>query len=352
MTGSAGPASLACMVLLLLLTGCAPRNLLEVLAKGIEQVDAPGGAVAVWVGGAFHDAAALGVADLSTGEPVEVDTRFRLGSLTKPFTAMAILRLVDRGELDLEDPIAAFREGVPEGDRITLRHLLTHTSGLPDVLDIEGWWEMADQVWDTDELLDEVFALPLLAEPGEAWNYSNAGYMLLGEVLEARTGLSWDAAIAREVLEPMGLEATSTSLEGIARGYERDEEGVLQDLTEHHHAENITAAGALVSTVRDIACFGDGLMHGLLISDALLEEATTRVVLADGSDWRYGYGLGIDPVDGGWNIGHQGLSPGYVGSWSYRTTRDATIAVLANGTGDGARVIEKLAWEWLDAHGP
>lgn len=334
-------------MLLLSLAGCRPADLQALLEREARRHDAPAATMTVVEAGELIFAGATGHWSLDSERPVDVRTRFRLGSLTKPFTAALILQLDEEGLLSVDDPISTWVDGVPSGEGIRLSHLLSHTSGLSDYTDIDGYWEDAQRPWSVEELLQLSYADGILFTPGASWQYSNAGYLLLGRAAEAATGQSWEQLIGARLIEPLGLKQTSVGGEDRARGYATDElSGVLQDCSNHPHSDNSWAAGAVVSSSEDVAWFADQLLSGAIVDERRVRWMTERVQLG-GGPYRYGMGVGIDPWEGGFNIGHQGKSPGYASSWSHRPEVDLTIAVTMSTSDAGGRRIENAAWAWL-----
>ena len=334
---------------LLALTGCRADDLQALLERRARALDAPAASLTVIASGEVIFEGATGTLTLDGGTLATVDTRYRLGSLTKPYTAALVMLLDQDGVWSVDDPIGAWVDGVPNGGVITLRHLLGHTSGLSDYADLDAYWAEADRPWSVDELLALTYADGVTSAPGAVWRYSNAGYLLLGRATERATGQAWEDLVYERLIVPLDLTRTTVGGGDRARGYETDEvTGVLRDCTDHPHSDNSWAAGAIVSTATDVARFGDALLAGGLLDDTHRAWMTERVH-ADGGAVRYGLGVGIDPWDDGWSIGHQGKSPGYASSWSRRPEVDLTIAVTLSTSDVGGRKIEDDAWRWLGA---
>lgn len=328
--------------------GCGPGSLQDVLDRRAQQLGAPGATMAVIVDGRTVFAGSTGKADLAQDEPMVVDERVRLGSLTKPFTAAVVLQLADEGAWTLDDPIDTWVEGVPNGGSIAIHHLLSHTSGLADYADLDRYWAQADQPWTRQELLELTYEESPVSSPGSNWHYSNSGYIVLALAAEQATGESWEALVTERIVNALGLEHTEVIPSGNrARGYATNEEtGVFEDQTDHAHSDNSWAAGTLVSTAPDVALFAHALMTGGLVAEETVVAMSRRVELP-GGEYRYGLGVGIDAYELGWSIGHQGKAVGYASSWSHRPELDTTIAVMMNTSDAGARKIEKEAWKFL-----
>ncbi len=320
----------------------------------IEDVVATGvpGAVAVALGpdGRVVEAAG-GFADLGTGEPMTVDHRFRIGSVTKIFVATLVLQLVAEGVLDLDDDAAPFAEG------ITIRQLLNHTSGLPDFVDdvvafFEPYrrnpahrWELAPR----DELA-LVLEKPRLFPPGESWAYHGSNYIVLRLVVEQATGLTLREALRQRVLAPLALERTDLVDEPLrgdcARGYLPADNPILPggpgpvDVTEIDVPFH-RAGGGVVSTAREIARLLRALLGGELLPARLREQMLDAVE----SDWeetdRYGLGIGEitalmgrqrSPCGAAW--GHIGFSVGYTAFALSSEDGERQVVICANGSAE------------------
>ncbi|MFW6693991.1 serine hydrolase domain-containing protein [Streptomyces sp. MAR4 CNX-425] len=292
-----------------------------------------------------------GVAEAGTPRKVPAHGRFRAGSVMKTFLATTVLQLVDDGTLRLDDPVDTWLPGaVPDGRRITLRHLLGHTSGLydykrtltvlpPDPAFLDERW----RTWTPAELVRRAVAHPPTSTPpGSAYAYSNTGYVLLGQIVEAATGHSYADEIERRIIRPLRLHGTS--LPGTdprirgphPHGYvpiERDGGGTrLVDVTEMNPSM-FGAGGELISTARDLDRFFAALLGGRLLPDRLLTEMRT----ASSADGRYGLGLAWKETACGKTVyGNDGDALAYQ-TWSYTTadlSRRVTLAVTPDHRAD------------------
>jgi CubicO group peptidase (beta-lactamase class C family) len=265
------------------------------------------------------------------------DTQYRIGSITKTFTAVLVLRLRDEGRLSLDDPLDRHVPGTGFGDR-TLRDLLAHRAGL--AAEPPGsWWERSPgRAW--DELGLDATAATVLEAPGR-FHYSNSGYAALGRVVASLRGSSWYDALRREVLDPLGLVRTTYDpaapyAPGLAVHPYADVTmpEAVQDLGD------MAAAGQLWSTVADLgrlAAFLAGDTGDVLSAAALAEMRETQVV-ADGPGWEAGYGLGLQvfKVGGRTLVGHGGSVPGYLAMLFVDPERASATVELANATSSAA----------------
>ncbi|MEM1166492.1 MAG: serine hydrolase domain-containing protein [Planctomycetota bacterium] len=310
-----------------------------------EHLRLPGAAVAVYEGGTPLVDRAFGVASLETGEPLTREHRFRVASMAKPVVATVVLQLVDDGLLTLDDAISVHLPGVPDGDRITVRMLAQHTSGLRNYIGLpgvkEGFASEPTRSWTEAELLDIAYdAGPHFEPPGDGWMYSNTNYILLGQLIERLEGEPLNNVIQRRICQPLGLTATFYSADAAmpapyATGYQMgdaDGPNFWVGVGDVHHDVTKTSpsmwhgAGAMVSTLDDVQILMNAIATGALVSESSFKEQTT---------WRdsgypvdYSYGLGLINYFGA--IGHNGNVPGYQVTAMRDPERDLSIVVLTN----------------------
>lgn len=267
----------------------------------------PGG---TWIG-------TSGVAELGTDRPVDPDGWFRVGSITKTFTAVVVLQLVGEGVLKLDDPVTEWLPDLPAS--ISLRQLLNHTSGLynytDDLPEPEGIVRDRYVHRDPRDSLRVGLEKPRLFEPGASWSYSNTNYVALGLLIEALTGNAYGDEVARRILRPLGLERTMVPGDDVelpephAHPY-LPVDGKPVDLVRFNPSQ-AWAAGDVVSTAADLDRFYAAVLGGELLADAE-QKAMQTVVTTDES---YGYGLGIERrrlPDGQVLWGHTGGIFGYL----------------------------------------
>jgi D-alanyl-D-alanine carboxypeptidase len=266
----------------------------QVFSK-MYPADEPGAAVLVQRDGRVVLRKGYGIADLELGVPIQPDMVFELGSVTKQFTAAAVLKLAEQGKLRLEDEVTKHLPDYPtHGARITIEHLLTHTSGIPSYTGLPEWQPLVRK----DLTLPELIALfkdkPLEFAPGEKWSYNNSAYVLLGAVIEKVSGRSYEDFVEQEVFAPLGMTRSRYGhqeelVPGRVEGYHPQGDGgyvpaPYLSMTQPY------AAGSLMSTVDDLARWDEGLAPGKLLSAASLERMFTAVRLNSGFSTRYGGG--------------------------------------------------------------
>ncbi|MCB9565903.1 MAG: beta-lactamase family protein [Myxococcales bacterium] len=277
-------------------------------------------------------------------DPHRADQRFRLGTLSQQITASAVLLLVERGLLGLDDPIRKHLPGYPEvGDRITIRHLLSHTSGIPSFTDdplFDGW---RGQPHTTSELLDRFKELPLEFQPGADFDPSNSGYAVLGAVIEAVSGVSHGEYIRREIFEPLGMTRSSVGEPSggamVIPGYLFDEDEALNaaksarvDLTA------FGAAGDVVTTADDLTRWASALFGG-----ELLRPETVELMLTPVTEDGYALGWILGDANGQRIAEHPGGSEGVNAAIRYyRSDHALVVAVANNDVIDCREMVEKV----------
>jgi N-acyl-D-aspartate/D-glutamate deacylase/CubicO group peptidase (beta-lactamase class C family) len=276
---------------------------IDALFAPLATGDSPGAAVIVIRNDEVLHAAGYGYADLQSREPITPQTSFRLASVSKQFTAMAIMILADRGELDYDDPLVKYLPELgPFGEKITLRHLLTHTSGLPDYYDVLEE-ETVEGMPDTEQAMQFLAAWdePPLFAPGERYEYSNPGYEMLALVVERVSGQRFGRFLEDNIFLPLGMtetvvrDSTEPEIPNRALGYTRKEGSF--ELLDEHPLNHIIGSGGMYSTVEDLARWDQALYTATLVQRATLEQAWSPVRLTGGEEYPYGFG---------WRLGRYG----------------------------------------------
>lgn len=322
------------------LTPEVTRRLDEAVQRVMRQADVPGVTVGVWTPDQGQYVKSFGVADRSTGRKMSPDLYMRIGSETKTFTVTALLHLVDQGKAGLDDPIGRYVDGVPNGDRITLRRLAGMRSGLFNYSEDEDFYRALTsdpyRSFTPRQLLDYAFKHPVLFPPGEKFSYSNTNLILLGLVVEKVSGQSLADYMRAHILEPAGLNHTlfpagAEFPEPHAQGYtNQTADGEVQDAADWNPSWG-WAAGAMISTLDDLRIWARTVATGVLPDGTrLLSPATQEQRLATPSTAipGVGYGLGIFDVEG-W-IGHNGSLPGYESLTVHLPSAQTTLVVVLN----------------------
>ena len=306
------------------------------------------GAVIVARGDAVLFRGAYGFADREARTPLTPEHRFRIGSLSKQFTAALILRLHDQGVLSVDDPVCRWVQPCPEAWRsVTLHHLLSHQSGVPDLMDRPDWSALRWRDWSLPELAADSASLPLQFAQGEDAAYSNAAYNLLGLVVERASGKPYREGL-RAMLDPLGMKNTGWDDGSVplATGYAATAEGLGP--RRRSGGSVVYASGALYSTVDDMLRWSRALHGGRVVSDGLY----ARMVAADpnrryggvergGVPQTFGYGLFVGspglrgaPGFADTQIFHTGSWSGFRALASYQPEADVTVVVLSNNYED------------------
>ncbi|MEL5956700.1 serine hydrolase domain-containing protein [Streptomyces sp. CLV115] len=274
-----------------------------------------------------------GVADVKSQAPVDRDSRFRIGSMTKMFTATVMLQLVGEHSVRLDAPVERYLPGVVrghgnDGRRITVRQLLQHTSGLPDFLDHLKPQEVVSNPlvrYDPRDLVDLALKYPRVFEPGTDWDYSNTNYLLAGLIIERVTGNTYAEEVRERIIEPLHLHETyvphASSIPGPhPRGYARPgKDAPLLDITEVDPSVG-GAAGGMISSGTDLNRFLGALLRGDLLRPAELREMMKTRCTGSKGGRAYGLGLESRPLPGG------GLYWGHAGDFlGYETMAGATV---------------------------
>ncbi|WP_300015820.1 serine hydrolase domain-containing protein [Pseudonocardia sp.] len=291
---------------------------------------------------------AAGTADVALGIAASGRVPYRIGSITKTFTAAAVLGLVEDGTLALDDLLSTHLSGTPFGE-VPLRALLAHRGGVQREAPGDMWESMRGS--DAFALRRSLGRAELVDRPGVRWHYSNLGYALLGLVVEAVTGESCPALIDRRLIAPLGLTATGWKRpDGAASGYRVDPYADVVHREPDMDQGAVGVGGQLWSTAADLLVWGDALAGGAseVVSPAVVEAMHTLEVMVDRTGWTSGWGLGLILERRGDRVlaGHTGAMPGFLAALSFdRTTRSVAVA-LSNATRGAA--VGALAAELVD----
>jgi CubicO group peptidase (beta-lactamase class C family) len=288
------------------------------------------GAVLVAKGDSVLLRSAYGVADEQTGRLLNPETKFLIGSMTKPITAIAIHQLLNRSKLSLEDHISAYLPGYRKdvADSVTIYHLISQQSGIPDLVNLPGFQERAADPITVDEMIGYFEDLPLQFPPGDRYTYSSSNYVLLGAIIEEITGQSWEEYIKGNILDPVGMTNTGVFVdygtrEDFARGYQVTPNGAREEARVIHPSCGY-AAGGLASTVDDLyalnlALFGDSLLPQSLVDQMLTPQTPF-----------YAYGWLVDELGGHGLTAHGGATPGFVSMLQRWVDDSVCIIVISN----------------------
>jgi CubicO group peptidase (beta-lactamase class C family) len=294
---------------------------------------------------------AFGMANLELGVPARPEHIFRIGSVSKQFTAVAILQLAEAGLLSLNDDITRFIPDYPtKGKKITIEQLLNHTSGIKSYTDMDAWDAMVRRKdFLPSELVDFFKNEPLDFEPGTRWSYNNSGYVLLGYIIEKISGLSYADYVDQKFFKPLGMKNSFYGhvmpvIKNRVPGYSRAEGSNDFQNMEYLSMTQPYAAGSLLSTVEDLFIWTRAVNAGKVISPESLKKAYTACILPSGENTHYGYGWGIGNMAGSTVIEHTGGINGFLSVLMYLPEQEVCVAALTNCDCEPpANVAEQLA---------
>ena len=296
-------------------------------------------------------AAAVGLADVDEAREASSDDQYRIGSITKTFTATAIMILRDEGAVELDSPLSAYLDDVPHAP--TLRRLLSHASGLQREVPGDEYWETL-ALPGRDEMLSHLASAEQVLDPGAHWHYSNLAFVLLGEVVATVSGLPYERFVDERLLRRLGLRRTTwESEEPVARPYftEPYADGVRREADWPDSV--FRAAGELWSTTGDLLRWGSFLCDpdSEILRSETVDEMHRVQVMADHERWTVGWGLGIGLNRSGERVfgGHGGGMPGFVTRLAYSRKEKIVAAALANGYPDMDALAVSLAAKAADA---
>lgn len=280
-----------------------------------------------------------GLADVELSVPASAQTVYRIGSVAKQFAAALVMRLAEQGKIGVGDDVTKYLPGFPtQGHRVTIHHLLAHTSGIKSYTGLDT--THINTIWRQDLSSDQLIALfkdrAFDFAPGERYAYNNSAYYLLGVIVEKLSGVPYAKYLQESLLEPLGLTATSYCDESAivphrARGYRR-----LNGTMVNAKPISMTipgAAGAMCSSVLDLVRWTRQLVGGTAVSPGSFQRMSTEARLNGGAGTGYGYGLGLRPLEGRRAIAHSGGINGFSSNQTYLPEEDLTVIVLTNAEG-------------------
>jgi CubicO group peptidase (beta-lactamase class C family) len=306
----------------------------EVFGAVVGRGTLAGASVLVGQGDEVLLAKGYGFSDVENGVAATEHTVYRLGSLSKQFTAVAILQLVDQGVIDLDASIRRYLDNYPEvGEPITVRHLLNHTSGLVSYTAQSEYWKNMNEDLPKERVLDWFSARELAFPPGDHYSYSNSGYFVLGLIVEHASGKSFGDYVRQHILDPLKLTATYyddglVEIPNKAKGYERDG-GALVPARELN-TRLAFSVGAMASNVLDLFTFHRALRAGSLITPKSYSLMTTPAWLNDNTFTEYGMAFHVEKWGKTRVFRHGGLIFGFKTCNYYYPEEDLTIIILMN----------------------
>ena len=334
-----------------------PEKLDAIAAEAFAK-DGPGGSVIVVKDGKTLLRKAYGMADLELGVPAKPEMVFHIASMTKQFTAVAILQLVGQGKVKLDDPLSKYVPGFPGAEAITVEHLLTHTSGIMSYNDVRGYLATIRDDRTPMELVGGIRGEKPNFAPGERYLYSNSGYLFLGIIIEKVSGMKYADYMQANLFTPLGLKHTAVVdpdriTMGRAKGYEIGPDKVLRNAG-YISMTQPYAAGSIESNVDDLARWNQLLLEGKVIDKELLDRAWTPSRTKDGTPTGYGYGWKVGDEAGLRVVAHGGGITGFVSYGILVPERKLFVGMLHNALGSETDleytstrlVLEALGQSW------
>ncbi|MBT5709546.1 serine hydrolase, partial [Candidatus Poribacteria bacterium] len=315
-----------------------PAEIVDAIFTDIVKDDLPGAAVLVSRDGEVQFEKGYGLADVGNRVAVTPDTKFRIGSVSKQFTASAILKLQEQGKLSVTDKLSTFIPDYPRGDEVTLHHLLTHTSGVHNYTGNSGFLDLATVPVEPQDHIDYFKDDPYDFDPGEQWIYSNSGYYLLAYVVQLVADQPFGDFLREQFFEPLGMKDTGlhdaeTVLTNEAFGYSYENGSVKKAL--NWAMSRAMGAGSVYSTVRDLQRWNEAVFSFEALTAETMQAALTPARLNDGSvagamGDEYGYGWMTSDLRGMKVINHSGGLHGFVAFLAWIPEKQLTVTVLHN----------------------
>lgn len=312
-------------------------NEIDSLMNNTYPSNEPGASILISKKGEIIYQKAFGLANLEHNVKNTPEHVFQIGSITKQFTAVSILLLVEQGKISLNDSITKYIVDFPtHNQHIKIHHLLTHTSGIKNYTNMSEWTKIWRQDLTPAEMISVFKNEPLEFKPGEKFSYSNSGYFLLGYIIEKISGLTYSEFIEKNIFKPLAmynsLYGSHTKLiQNRANGYQKD--------TKYVNAEYLSltqpyAAGSIMSNVNDLFLWNQAIMSFKLLKKETIQKAFTNYQLSNGSYTNYGYGWIINEINGNHTLEHSGGIFGFSSNGIYLPNEDVYVIVLTNKDND------------------
>lgn len=315
---------------------------IDAIFKQAYPADSPGATVLIAQNGKIIYRKAFGMANLELKVPMKPENVLQLASITKQFTSVAILLLIEQGKLSLQDPLSKYIADYPRGNEIRLHHLLNHTSGIKDYTRIAEFRNKTRLDMTPEEIIGSFKDLPLEFNPNEKYEYSNSGYVLLGYIIEKISGMPYEDFIQKNIFDKLGMKNsyygnTYKIIANRANGYQLYE-GNYEN-AEYMSTTIPYAAGSLMSTIDDMFLWYKAIHQNTLISAKSKQLAFTNHTLNNGKHSNYGYGWFINEIAGMTTLEHTGGINGFTTSGIYIPESNSYAVVLSNiDDGKGAEM--------------
>jgi CubicO group peptidase (beta-lactamase class C family) len=299
----------------------------------IGDDNGPGGVFMVAQHGKPIFQKAFGKANLELDVPMNTANVFQIGSMTKQFTAVAILMLEHDGKLKIIDPVSIYIPDYPNGDNITIWHLLSHTAGIKDFTKMKGLQNIATKQMSNEQMVDFFKDEPVDFAPGEKFEYNNSGYVLLGYLIELVSGQPYQEFIEKRIFQAIGMTHSYFATDRLlipnrAHGYHLKEYGYVNKTSINFSVPG--ASGSLMSNLEDLLKWQNALNRSALLPQEVVQKAFERNKLNDGTEITYGFGWHIRDIDGIRTWEHGGSIFGFKSMGVYIPSRDIYAVGLTN----------------------
>jgi D-alanyl-D-alanine carboxypeptidase len=315
----------------------------ETVAAALAKTGAPSASVAVVRAGQIAYAKAFGKADIEKNRPATKMTRYAVGSISKQFTTAALLLAQEQGKLSLDDKVSKYYPDLTRANEITIRQLLSHTSGYEDYAPQDYMIPEWTKPMSAEEILNRWAKKPLNFDPGTRWQYSNTNYVLAGKIFEKATGQSLVPFLRERIFQPLGMASAGDCEEHTAEdaaAYTRYALGPPRPVAREGNGWYF-AAGELCMTASDLARWDIAFLKKRILSAKSYDEFTREIKLKDGKPTHYALGLGIGDLHGALMISHSGEVSGFLAINRVFPTKDVGVIVLSNE--DGVNLIGPLS---------
>jgi CubicO group peptidase (beta-lactamase class C family) len=334
---------LACFSLLLLFVTCKPLQKTQtsafdaeidvLIAKEFNDKTGPGGVFLVAQYGKPVYLKAFGKANIELGVDMTTDKVFQIGSMTKQFTGVAILMLEEQGKLSVGDPVSKFIPDYPAGNKITLHHLLTHTSGIKDFTKMKTLGEISQKEMTPQQMVDFFKNEPVDFQPGEKYDYNNSGYVLLGYIVELASGMTYKDFIQKNIFDKAGMSNSGYATDRMivknrAYGYHEKEYGYVNKTNINYSVP--FASGSLMSTAEDMLKWQNAITANLLLKPETSAKAFSKYKLNSGEESNYGYGWRMTDINTVAVREHGGSIFGYKSMGVYIPGKDIYVLGFSN----------------------
>lgn len=309
------------------------RKIDSLIQSDFKDNNGPGGVFLVSQKGKPIYKKAFGMANLELDSKVNTNSVFQIGSMTKQFTAIAILILEEQGKLKVTDPISKYIPSYPNGNNISIHQLLTHTSGIKDFTKMKSLSDIAQKEMTPEQMVDFFNNEPIDFNPGEKFEYNNSGYLVLGYIIELTSGENYEDFIRKNIFEKVGMANSYYAsdrkiIKNRAYGYHKKSSGYVNKTVINFSVP--FSSGSLMSTLDDMLKWQNALNQSLLLSPKQQVKAFTRYKLNNGQEIEYGYGWHLKNIDGIPTREHGGSIFGFKSMAVYIPSKDIYVVGFSN----------------------